>query len=54
MAYPHFENLNWGADAQTDALWWPVYLTASPEYGGWGSLYISYEFCESFEEETKD
>jgi len=53
VAYPHFENLNWGADGQTDALWWPTYLTASPEYGGWGSLYISYEFCNSFEEGDK-
>lgn len=49
ITYPHFANLNWGADGQTDALWWPTYLTASPEYGGWGSLYISYEFCKSFE-----
>lgn len=49
ITYPHFSNLNWGAEGQTDALWWPTYLTASPEYGGWGALYISYEFSESFE-----
>lgn len=51
--YPHFGNLNWGANSQTDAVWWPTFLTASPEYGGWGSLYISYEFCNSFEEGDK-
>ncbi|MDR0940356.1 MAG: RagB/SusD family nutrient uptake outer membrane protein [Mediterranea sp.] len=49
ITYPHHGNLNWGAEGQTDALWWPAYLTASPEYGGWGSLYISHEFCHSFE-----
>lgn len=49
ITYPHHGNLNWGADGKTDALWWPAFLTASPEYGGWGSLYISYEFCQSFE-----
>lgn len=51
--YPHFGNLGWGSDGQTDALWWPAYLTASPEYGGWGALYVSYEFCHSFEEGDK-
>lgn len=53
VSYPHFGNLNWGADGQTDALWWPTYLTASPEYGGWGSLYVSHEFCKSFEDGDK-
>lgn len=49
IVYPHFGNLNWGADGQSDAVWWPAQLTASPEYGGWGSLYVSYEYCASFE-----
>ncbi len=49
VAYPKFGNLNWGANGQTDALWWPAYLTASPSLGGWGSLFVSYEFCRSFE-----
>lgn len=49
VGYPHFGNLNWGADGTTDALWWPAYLTASPDYGGWGALYISFEYCRSFE-----
>jgi len=53
IAYPHHGNLNWGANATTDALWWPAFLTASPDYGGWGSLFISYEFCESFEQGDK-
>lgn len=53
ITYPHHGNLNWGAEGKTDALWWPAYLTASPEYGGWGSLYISHEFCRSFEEGDK-
>lgn len=49
IGYPQFGNLNWGADALSDALWWPAFLTASPDHGGWGALFISYEFCESFE-----
>ncbi|MCC8134016.1 MAG: RagB/SusD family nutrient uptake outer membrane protein [Tannerellaceae bacterium] len=49
IGYPRFSNLNWGADGVHDALWWPAYLTASPDLDGWGSLFISYEFCESFE-----
>ncbi|WP_418697168.1 RagB/SusD family nutrient uptake outer membrane protein [Bacteroides sp.] len=49
LPYPHFSDLNWGADGKNDATWWVAQLTASPEYGGWGSLYISYEYCESFE-----
>lgn len=49
IGYPPFGNLNWGADALSDALWWPAFLTASPDHSGWGSLFISYEFCESFE-----
>ncbi|MDN5291922.1 MAG: starch-binding outer membrane protein SusD/RagB family [Anaerophaga sp.] len=53
ISFPHFGNLGWGATSQTDAAWFPTFLTASPEYGGWGSLYISYEFCESFEEGDK-
>jgi hypothetical protein len=53
ITYPQFGNMNWGAEGATDALWWPTYLTASPEYGGWGSLYISHEFCNSFEEGDK-
>ena len=49
VCYPRFSNMNWGANNQHDAVWWPAYLTSSPEYDGWGSLYISYEFCNSFE-----
>lgn len=49
IGYPSFGNLNWGADALSDALWWPAFLTASPDHGGWGALFISYEFCKSFE-----
>ena len=50
IGYPHHGNLNWGADGTTDALWWPAFLTASPDHGGWGALFISYDFCESFEQ----
>ena len=49
VPFPHFDNMNWGAEGQTDAVWWVSYLTANPDYGGWGSLFISYEFVNSFE-----
>ncbi len=49
IGYPNFSHMNWGADGTTDAVWWPAFLTASPDLGGWGALFISYEFCESFE-----
>ena len=49
MAFPNFASLNWGTEGTHDAVWFPLMLTASPEYGGWGALNISYEYAASFE-----
>jgi hypothetical protein len=50
VAFPEFaDNMGWGKEGQTDALWWPVQLKGNKEYGGWGPHYVSYEFCWSFE-----
>lgn len=53
VAFPRFGDMSWGATNQTDAVLFTSYLTANPDYGGWGSLFISYEFCNSFEEGDK-
>jgi hypothetical protein len=49
IAFPEFESMGWGQEANTDALWWPVQLKGNKEYGGWGPHYVSFEFCWSFE-----
>jgi hypothetical protein len=49
IAYPVWPNMSWGADSQSDAIWWPAQLKGGKEYGGWGPHYVSYEFCWSFE-----
>jgi hypothetical protein len=50
VAFPEFtDNMGWGKEAETDALWWPVQLKGNKEYGGWGPHYVSFEFCWSFE-----
>ena len=53
VAFYKWSNLGWGATATTEDVWWGYYLTASPEYGGWGGTFVSYEFCRSFEEGDK-
>ena len=49
VAFYKWSNLGWGATGSTEDVWWGYYLTASPEYGGWGGTFASYEFCRSFE-----
>lgn len=49
VSFFNWDNLNWGAESTEDALSLGTYLTAASEYGGWGALYISYEFARSFE-----
>jgi hypothetical protein len=49
IAFPEGDNMGWGADALSDAYWWPAQLKGNKEYGGWGPHYVSYEFCWSFE-----
>jgi len=53
VAFPRFGDMSWSATGQTDAVLFTSYLTANPDYGGWGSLFISYEFCNSFEAADK-
>lgn len=47
VALPVFPNMNWDAGNTTDAVLWAACLTAGA--GGWGALYISDEFVNSFE-----
>lgn len=41
--------MGWGADSSSDAMMWYGYMCAAPEWGGWGSLCLSWEFVRSFE-----
>lgn len=41
--------MGWGADSSSDAMMWYAYMCAAPEWGGWGSLCLSWEFIRSFE-----
>jgi len=49
IAYPQWPYMGWGAEATTDAVWWPAQMTASGEWGGWGPANTSFEFVWSFE-----
>ncbi len=45
--------MGWGANASSDAMMWYGYMCASPEYQGWGSMCLSWEFANSFEDGDK-
>jgi hypothetical protein len=49
VMYPMHADMGWGATGKTDAVMWYGYMCASPEYSGWGSLYVSHEYVNSFE-----
>lgn len=49
VAFYHWDNLGWGATANTEDCWFAYYLTCPAEYGGWGGTFVSHEFCRSFE-----
>jgi hypothetical protein len=49
VMFPMHADMGWGATGKTDAVLWYGYMCASPEYSGWGSLYISHEYVNSFE-----
>ena len=54
VSFPDFEDMSWGATGKTDAVWFVSYLTANPQVGGgWGALFISDEYVESFESGDK-
>ncbi len=49
IMYHQQDYMGWGANASSDAMMWFGFLTAAPEWGGWGSLAISWELTNSFE-----
>jgi len=49
VMFPLHADMGWGATGRTDAVMWYGYMCASPEYSGWGSLYVSHEYVNSFE-----
>src|ERR1035437_9185574 len=44
---------NWTGGNETDAHDWITYFTACPATGGWGSLYLSWEWWSSYEQGDK-
>ena len=53
VMYHNQDNKNWGANASSDAMMWYGWMCASPEYQGWGSMCLSWEFANSFEQGDK-
>ncbi len=53
VMYHAQDYMGWGANASSDAMLWYGYMCASPEYQGWGSMCLSWEFARSFEEGDK-
>ncbi|OAV69109.1 SusD family protein [Bacteroidales bacterium Barb6XT] len=49
VSYPLHDDMSSSTDSKTDAIWWVSQLIASPEWGGWGPHFTSFEFCWSFE-----
>ena len=49
VMYHNQDNMNWGANASSDAMLWYGWMCASPEYQGWGSMCLSWELYNSFE-----
>ena len=53
VAYHIHGNMNWGGNSNDDGKIWYGYMCAAPEYGGWGSLALSWEYYRSFEQGDK-
>ena len=53
VAYHTHGNMNWGGNSHDDGKIWYGYMCAAPEYGGWGSLALSWEYYRSFEQGDK-
>ena len=53
VAYHTHGNMNWGGNSNDDSKIWYGYMCAAPEYGGWGSLALSWEYYRSFEQGDK-
>src|SRR5450759_3726527 len=43
------KGVQWTGGTTTDAKDWVTYFTAGPAVGGWGSLYLSWEWWSSYE-----
>lgn len=53
VAYHTHGNMNRGGNSNDDGKIWYGYMCAAPEYGGWGSLALSWEYYRSFEQGDK-
>ena len=53
VAYHTHGNMNWGGNSNDDGKIWYGYMCAAPEYGGWGSLALSWEYYRPFEQGDK-
>jgi len=49
VAYPTWSYMSWGAESSSDAVLWWGPMFGSPDFGGWGPVAVSYEYCWSFE-----
>ncbi len=49
IMYHEQDYMGWGANADSDAMMWYGWMCAAPEWGGWGSLCLSWEYVRSFE-----
>ena len=47
------EGDSWTGDGRSDGHAWVTYFTACPAVGGWGSLYLSWEWWNSYEQGDK-
>lgn len=48
VMYSELSYMGWGGNSMDMAMWFSC-MCAAPEYGGWGSLCLSYELYRSFE-----
>ncbi|MDR0972744.1 MAG: RagB/SusD family nutrient uptake outer membrane protein [Prevotellaceae bacterium] len=51
IGYPAFSNMGWGAMNTAQVSMWYAYMCDVVD--GWGSMFVSYEFCNSFESGDK-
>ena len=49
IMYHEQSYMGWGANASSDAMIWYGFMCAAPEWGGWGSMCLSWELAKSFE-----
>ncbi|WP_418698839.1 RagB/SusD family nutrient uptake outer membrane protein [Bacteroides sp.] len=49
IMYHKQDYMGWGANSSSDAMIWFGFMCAAPEWGGWGSMCLSWELVKSFE-----